>query len=87
MIIFSAIGQTFGHPVASRPVRGWHGAGKGGPGAGTSFPGAGLVSVVVVAVLNGNRQGVTVTVLPEALQLLLSSVSTTLFPPSAHASR
>ena len=61
--------------------------GEGGPGAGTSFPGAGLVSVVVVAVPNGNRHGVTVTVLPEALQLLLSSVSITLFAPSAHASR
>jgi hypothetical protein len=63
------------------------GAGEGGPGAGTSFPGAGLVSVVVVAVLNGARHGVTVTVLPEALQLLVSSVSTALFPPSAHARR
>jgi hypothetical protein len=62
------------------------GAGEGGPGAGTRFPGAGLVPVVV-AVLNGLRHGVTVTVLPEALQLLVSSVSTIAFPPSAHASR
>ena len=35
----------------------------------------------------GSRHGVTVTLLPEALQLFASSVSATVFPPSAHASR
>src|SRR5262249_17404370 len=35
----------------------------------------------------GSRHGVTITVLADALQLLLSSVSTTVRPPSAHARR
>src|SRR5260370_39627820 len=58
MLIFSAIGQTFGHPVASWPGRGRHGAGKGRPFTqrGSGYRGDAEVDEGLVAELTRLRQ-------------------------------